>query len=165
MTLPYSQSERVTTMKRVTVAEPSTQTVLTSTPVGISDGSMTYRTVNMAGSQLQPFQYINNQVDGNMMYGGARYLVPVQQRPSESYMYVRQAPRVMQQVYVQNVQPVSVSSVSSVDETDTYRQIVSVHSYFLLFLLCYICIQMLHITIIYLINIWYSQCNCLQGSR
>lgn len=54
------------------------------------------------------------------MYGGARYLVPVQQqRPAESYVYLNQAPRVMQQVYVQNVQPMSVSSVET--ETD-YRQ-------------------------------------------
>ncbi|XP_016399081.1 protein POF1B-like [Sinocyclocheilus rhinocerous] len=118
MTLPYSQS--VTTLKTVTVAEPSTQTVLTSTPVGISEGSTTYRTVNLAGAQLQPVQYINSQVEGNMVYGGARYLVPVQQRPAESYVYLSQAPRVVQPVYLQNVRPVSVSSV---DETDTYRQI------------------------------------------
>lgn len=131
MTLPYSQS--VTTLKTVTVAEPNTQTVLTSNPVGINEGSTTYRTVNIAGAQLQPVQYINSQVEGNVMYGGARYLVPVQQqRPAESIVYLSQAPRVMQQVYLQNVQPVSVSSVNSVDETDTYRQIVSVHSYFLL---------------------------------
>lgn len=132
MTLPYSQS--VTTLKTVTVAEPSTQTVLTSTPIGISEGSTTYRTVNLAGAQLQPVQYINSQVEGNVMYGGARYLVPVQQRPAESYVYLSQAPRVVQPVYLQNIQPVSISSV---DETDTYRQIVSVHSY---------CFQMLHIT-------------------
>ncbi|XP_077053134.1 protein POF1B [Siphateles boraxobius] len=167
MTLPYSQSVR--TVRTVTVAEPSTQTVLTSTPVGINDGSTTYRTVthagsqqqqtshvgisdgstthrtltlagsqlqqaspvginegttfrtvNFAGSQLQPIQYINSQMEGNVMYGGARYLVPVQQqRPAESYVYLSQAPRVMQQVYVQNVQPMSVSSV---DETD-YSQV------------------------------------------
>ncbi|KTG33077.1 hypothetical protein cypCar_00004040 [Cyprinus carpio] len=73
------------------------------------------------GAQLQQVQYINNQVEGNMMYGGARYLVPVQQRrPAESVMYLSQAPRVMQPVYFQNVQ--RVSSVSSVDETDVYRQ-------------------------------------------
>uniref|UniRef100_A0A8C1PUZ1 POF1B actin binding protein n=1 Tax=Cyprinus carpio TaxID=7962 RepID=A0A8C1PUZ1_CYPCA len=183
MTLPYSQS--VTTLKKVTVAEPSTQSFLTSTPVGMSEGSTTYRTVNLTGAQLQPVQYINsqveggaqlqqvqyinsqveggaqlqqvqyinsqvetgaqlqplqyinsqveggaqlqqvqyinNQVEGNMMYGGARYLVPVQQRrPAESVMYLSQAPRVMQPVYFQNVQ--RVSSVSSVDETDVYRQ-------------------------------------------
>uniref|UniRef100_A0A8C1CHI8 POF1B actin binding protein n=1 Tax=Cyprinus carpio carpio TaxID=630221 RepID=A0A8C1CHI8_CYPCA len=135
MTLPYSQS--VTTLKKVTVAEPSTQSFLTSTPVGMSEGSTTYRTVNLTGAQLQPLQYINsqveggaqlqqvqyinNQVEGNMMYGGARYLVPVQQRrPAESVMYLSQAPRVMQPVYFQNVQ--RVSSVSSVDETDVYRQ-------------------------------------------
>ncbi|XP_018919019.2 protein POF1B-like [Cyprinus carpio] len=118
MTLPYSQS--VTTLKTVTVAEPSTQTVLTSTPIGISEGSTTYRTVNLAGAQLQPVQYINSQVEGNVMYGGARYLVPVQQRPAESYVYLSQAPRVVQPVYLQNIQPVSISSV---DETDTYRQI------------------------------------------
>ncbi len=219
MTLPYSHSE--TTLKTVTVAEPSTQTVLTSTPPGISEGSTTYRTVNfagaqpvqyinsqvegnvfagaqlhpaqyinrqvegnviagaqlqsvqyinsqvegnvfagaqlhpaqyinrqvegnvIAGAQLQPVQYINSQVEGNVMYGGTRYMVPLQQqRPANSVVYLRQAPRVMQQVYYQNVQPVSVSSV---DETDTHRQIVSVHSYFLLLLLCYICIHMLHI--------------------
>lgn len=124
MTLPYSQS--VTTMKTVTVAEPSTQTVLTSTPVGINEGSTTYRTVNLAGAQLQPVQYINSQMEGNVMYGGARYLVPVQQRPSESIVYLSQAPRVMQPVYlqsVQNVQNVQPVSISSVDETDTYRQI------------------------------------------
>uniref|UniRef100_A0A8C1V848 POF1B actin binding protein n=1 Tax=Cyprinus carpio TaxID=7962 RepID=A0A8C1V848_CYPCA len=164
MTLPYSQS--VTTLKKVTVAEPSTQSFLTSTPVGMSEGSTTYRTVNLTGAQLQPVQYINsqveggaqlqqvqyinsqvetgaqlqplqyinrqveggaqlqqvqyinNQVEGNMMYGGARYLVPVQQRgPAESVMYLSQAPRVMQPVYFQNVQ-----RVSSVDETDVYRQ-------------------------------------------
>lgn len=60
------------------------------------------------------------------MYGGARYLVPVQQRPSESIVYLSQAPRVMQPVYlqsVQNVQNVQPVSISSVDETDTYRQI------------------------------------------
>ncbi|KAI2651103.1 Protein POF1B [Labeo rohita] len=107
----------------VTVAEPSAQTVLTSTPVGISEGSTTYRTVNLSGAQLQPVQYINSQVEGNVMYGGARYLVPVQQRPAESFVYLSQAPRVVQPMYVQNVQPVSVSSVSSVDETDVYRQI------------------------------------------
>ncbi|XP_051734851.1 protein POF1B, partial [Ctenopharyngodon idella] len=143
MTLPYSQS--VTTLKRVTVEEPSTRTVLTSTPVGISDssttyrtvnlaeaqlqpsspvgiseGSTTYRTVNLGATQLQPVQYINSQMEGNVMYGGARYLVPVQQRPAESYVYLSQAPRVMQQVYLQNVQPISVSSV---DETDVYRQV------------------------------------------
>ncbi|KAL0162225.1 hypothetical protein M9458_041621, partial [Cirrhinus mrigala] len=121
MTLPYPHS--VTTLKTVTVAEPSTQTVLTSSPVGISEGSTTYRTVNIAGAQLQPVQYINSQVEGNVMYGGARYLVPVQQRPAESYVYLSQAPRVVQPMYVQNVQPVSVSSVSSVDETDVYRQV------------------------------------------
>ncbi|KAL1252583.1 hypothetical protein QQF64_017276 [Cirrhinus molitorella] len=121
MTLPYTQSVR--TLKTVTVGEPSTQTVLTPTPVGISEGSTTYRTVNISGAQLQPVQYINSQVEGNMMYGGARYLVPVQQRPAESVVYLSQAPRVMQPVYLQNVQPVSVSSVSSVDETDIYRQI------------------------------------------
>lgn len=150
MTLPYSQS--VTTLKRVTVEEPSTRTVLTSTPVGISDssttyrtvnlaeaqlqpsspvgiseGSTTYRTVNLGATQLQPVQYINSQMEGNVMYGGARYLVPVQQRPAESYVYLSQAPRVMQQVYLQNVQPISVSSV---DETDVYRQVVSVNFYF-----------------------------------
>ncbi|XP_016324960.1 protein POF1B-like [Sinocyclocheilus anshuiensis] len=118
MTLPYSQS--VTTLKTVTVAEPSTQTILTSTPVEISEGSTTYRTVNLAEAQLQPVQYINSQVEGNMVYSGARYLVPVQQRPAESYVYLSQAPRVVQPVYLQNVRPVSVSSV---DETDTYRQI------------------------------------------
>ncbi|XP_059382703.1 protein POF1B [Carassius carassius] len=118
MTLPYSRS--VTTLKTMTVAEPSTQTILTSTPVGISEGSTSYRTVNLAGPQLQPVQYISSQVEGNVMYGGARYLVPVQQRPAESYLYLSQAPRVVQPVYFQNVQPVSVSSV---DETDTYRQI------------------------------------------
>ncbi|XP_048042479.1 protein POF1B [Megalobrama amblycephala] len=145
MTLPYSQS--VTTLKSVTVGEPSTQTVFTSTPVGlsegsttyrtvnlggaqlqpsspigISDGSTTYRTVNLGGAQLQPVQYINSQMEGNVMYGGARYLVPVQQRPAESLVYLSQAqaPRVMQQVYLQNVQPMSVSSV---DETDVYRQV------------------------------------------
>lgn len=149
MTLPYSQS--VTTLKSVSVGEPSTQTVFTSTPVGlsegsttyrtvnltgaqlqpsspigISDGSTTYRTVNLGGAQLQPVQYINSQMEGNVMYGGARYLVPVQQRPAESLVYLSQAqaPRVMQQVYLQNVQPMSVSSV---DETDVYRQVVSVH--------------------------------------
>ncbi|XP_052393040.1 protein POF1B [Carassius gibelio] len=77
------------------------------------------------GAQLQQVQYINSQVDGNVMYGGARYLMPVQQqrRPAESVMYLRQAPRVMQPVYFQNVQNVQrVSSVSSVDETDVYRQ-------------------------------------------
>ncbi|RXN14372.1 POF1B-like isoform X2 [Labeo rohita] len=121
MTLPYPHS--VTTLKTVTVAEPSAQTVLTSTPVGISEGSTTYRTVNLSGAQLQPVQYINSQVEGNVMYGGARYLVPVQQRPAESFVYLSQAPRVVQPMYVQNVQPVSVSSVSSVDETDVYRQI------------------------------------------
>ncbi|KAK9955758.1 hypothetical protein ABG768_015614 [Culter alburnus] len=145
MTLPYSQS--VTTLKSVSVGEPSTQTVFTSTPVGlsegsttyrtvnltgaqlqpsspigISDGSTTYRTVNLGGAQLQPVQYINSQMEGNVMYGGARYLVPVQQRPAESLVYLSQAqaPRVMQQVYLQNVQPMSVSSV---DETDVYRQV------------------------------------------
>lgn len=150
MTLPYSQS--VTTLKSVTVGEPSTQTVYTSTPVGISegsttyrtvnftgaqlqpsspigisDGSTTYRTVNLGGAQLQPVQYINSQMEGNVMYGGARYLVPVQQRPAQVYLSQAQAPRVMQQVYLQNVQPMSVSSV---DETDVYRQVVSVHYYF-----------------------------------
>ncbi|XP_067231825.1 protein POF1B [Chanodichthys erythropterus] len=170
MTLPYSQS--VTTLKSVSVGEPSTQTVFTSTPVGlsegsttyrtvnltgaqlqpsspigisdgsttyrtvslggaqlqpsspigISDGSTTYRTVNLGGAQLQPVQYINSQMEGNVMYGGARYLVPMQQRPAESLVYLSQAqaPRVMQQVYLQNVQPMSVSSV---DETDVYRQV------------------------------------------
>ncbi|XP_059397705.1 protein POF1B-like isoform X2 [Carassius carassius] len=169
MTLPYSQSVR--TMKTMTVAEPSTQTVLTSTPVGMNEGSKTYRTVNFGGAQLQPVQYfnsqvetgaqlqpvqyinsqveagaqlqpvqyfnsqvetgaqlqqvqyINSQVDGNVTYGGARYLMPLQQqrRPAESVMYLSQAPRVMQPVYFQNVQ--RVSSVSSVDETDVYRQV------------------------------------------
>ncbi|CAM4671363.1 unnamed protein product [Leuciscus chuanchicus] len=170
MTLPYSQSVR--TMKTVTVAaEPCTQTVMTSpggindgsttyhtvtlagsqlqptSPIGINDGSTTYRTVTLAGSQLQqtspvgisegttyrtvtlagsqqlqPVQYINNQMQGNVVYGGARYLVPVQQQQQRSeYVYLSQAPtqRVMQQVYVQNAQPMSVSSV---DETD-YRQV------------------------------------------
>ncbi|XP_039536260.1 protein POF1B [Pimephales promelas] len=163
MTLPYSHSVR--TRNTVTVAEPSSHTVLTSTPVGInngsttyrtvtvagsqmqptspvgmsegttyrtvtlagsqlqpaspvgiSDGSTSYRTVTLAGSQLQPVQYISNQMEGNVVYGSARYLVPVQQRPAESYVYLSQAPRVMQQVYVQP------ASVSSVDETD-YRQV------------------------------------------
>lgn len=157
MTLPYSQS--VTTLKKVTVAEPSTQSFLTSTPVGMSEGSTTYRTVNLTGAQLQPVQYINsqveggaqlqqvqyinNQVEGNMMYGGARYLVPVQQRrPAESVMYLSQAPRVMQPVYFQNVQ--RVSSVSSVDETDVYRQVVFIFAS-LLFFLCYISIDRLHV--------------------
>ncbi|XP_002666105.7 protein POF1B [Danio rerio] len=116
MTLPYGQS--VTTLRTVTVAEPSKQTVLTS-PVGLSEGSTTYRTVNLSGAQYQPVQYMNSQVEGNFMYGGARYLVPVQQQPAESYVYVRQAPRVVQPVYLQNVQPVSLSSV---DETDV-RQV------------------------------------------
>ncbi|XP_067280051.1 protein POF1B [Pseudorasbora parva] len=167
MTLPHSHS--VTTLKRVTVAEPSPQNFFTTSPVGVSEGSttyrtvnltgaqmqpsspigisdgsttyqtvtltgaqmqpsspigisdgstnVTYRTVNLAGSQMQPVQYINSQVEGNMVYGGARYLVPVQQRPAEQYVYLSQAPRVMQQVYVQPV------SVSSVDETDVYRQV------------------------------------------
>nr|XP_002666105.5 protein POF1B [Danio rerio] len=116
MTLPYGHS--VTTLRTVTVAEPSKQTVLTS-PVGLSEGSTTYRTVNLSGAQYQPVQYMNSQVEGNFMYGGARYLVPVQQQPAESYVYVRQAPRVVQPVYLQNVQPVSLSSV---DETDV-RQV------------------------------------------
>ncbi|XP_016130371.1 protein POF1B-like isoform X1 [Sinocyclocheilus grahami] len=167
MALPYSQ--RVRTLKTVIVAEPSTQTVFTSTPVGMSEGSSTYRTVKLAGAQLQPVQYLNSQVDagaqqqqlqyinsqvdagaqqqqlqyinsqveagaqlqpvqylnsqveGNVMYGGARYLVPMQQRrPAESVMYLSQAPRVMQPVYFQNVQ--NVQPVSA-DETDVYTQV------------------------------------------
>jgi len=106
-----------TTYRTVTLAGSQLQP---ASPVGISDGSTTYRTVTLAGSQLQPVQYISNQMEGNVVYGSARYLVPVQQRPAESYVYLSQAPRVMQQVYVQP------ASVSSVDETD-YRQVVSVY--------------------------------------
>ncbi|TRY57128.1 hypothetical protein DNTS_024002 [Danionella cerebrum] len=121
MTLPFSQS--VTTLKTVSVAEPSAQTLLTSSPVGFTEGSTTYRTVNLSGAQLQPVQYINSQVDGNLMFGGARYLVPVQQRPAESYVYLSQQPRVVQPVYVQNVQTVRPVSVSSIDESEGFRQI------------------------------------------
>lgn len=131
MTLPYSQT--VTTLKRVTVAEPTSPTFIPTSPVGlndgtttyrtvnisgaqlqpvgINDGATTYRTVNIAGGQLQPVQYINSSMDGAMMYGGTRYLVPVQQR-QESVMLVSQAPRI---AYVQNVQPMTI-------ETDVYRQ-------------------------------------------
>lgn len=133
MTLPYSQT--ATTFKTVSVAESTSPTVLSS-PVGISEGTTTYRTVNLAGGQLQPVQYINSAVEGSMMYGGAmyggamyggavhggaRYLVPVQQRSAEQVVYMTQAPRYVQPVYVQNVQPLSISSV----DTDVYRQVVS----------------------------------------
>ncbi|KAG1926122.1 protein POF1B [Pimephales promelas] len=111
-TSPVGMSEG-TTYRTVTLAGSQLQP---ASPVGISDGSTSYRTVTLAGSQLQPVQYISNQMEGNVVYGSARYLVPVQQRPAESYVYLSQAPRVMQQVYVQP------ASVSSVDETD-YRQV------------------------------------------
>lgn len=115
MTLPFSQT--VTTLKTVSVAEPTSPTVLTS-PVGL--GETTYRTVNLTGAQLQPVQYINSAMDGNVMYGGARYLVPVQQRAAEQVVYLSQAPRIVQPVYLQNM------SFSS--DTDVYRHVVSDNS-------------------------------------
>ncbi|XP_051533335.1 protein POF1B-like [Myxocyprinus asiaticus] len=119
MTLPYTQTVR--TLKTVNVSEQSSPTLLSPTPFAINEGTTTYRTVNLSGAQLQPVQYINSAVDGNVVYGGGtRYLVPVQQRPAESFVYLSQAPRVVSPVYVQNIQPVSVSSF---DETDVYRQV------------------------------------------
>ncbi|XP_051959589.1 protein POF1B-like [Xyrauchen texanus] len=119
MTLPYTQTVR--TLKTVNVSGQSSPTLLSPTPVAINEGATTYRTVNFSGAQLQPVQYINSAVDGNVVYGGgARYLVPVQQRPAESFVYLSQAPRVVSPVYVQNIQPVSVSNF---DETDVYRQV------------------------------------------
>ncbi|XP_051955584.1 protein POF1B-like [Xyrauchen texanus] len=69
MTLPYTQS--VTTLKTVNVAEQSTPTFLSHTPVTMNEGTTTYRTVNLSGAQLQPVQYFNSAVDGNVVYGGA----------------------------------------------------------------------------------------------
>ncbi|KAA0720353.1 Protein POF1B [Triplophysa tibetana] len=112
------------------VAEQTSPNVLTSptilsSPVGYGEGTTTYRTVNYTGAQMQPVQYINSGMEGNMMYGGARYLVPVQQRAAEQQVvYYSQAPRYVQPMYLQNVQsvqnlqPVNISSV----DTD-YRQI------------------------------------------
>lgn len=122
MTLPYNQT--FTTLKTVSVAEPTSPTVLTS-PVGLSEGTTTYRTVNYPGAQLQPVQYINSAVEGNVMYGGARYLVPVQQRAVEQQvMYISQAPRIVQPVYLQNMQHLNMQqmSIGSVD-TDVYKHV------------------------------------------
>ncbi|KAI7795816.1 protein POF1B [Triplophysa rosa] len=123
MSFPYSQT--VTTLKTMNVAEPTSPTVLSS-PVGISEGTTTYRAVNFTGGQLQPVQYINSGMEGSVMYGGARYLVPVQQHAAEQQvMYLSQAPRYVQPVYlqnvqsVQNVQPLNISSV----DTEVYRQV------------------------------------------
>ncbi|XP_056587907.1 protein POF1B [Triplophysa dalaica] len=130
MSFPYSQT--VTTLKTMNVAEQNSPNVLTSptissAPVGFGEGTTTYRTVNYTGAQMQPVQYINSGMEGNVMYGGARYLVPVQQRaPEQQVIYYSQAPqytqatRYVQPVYVQNVQNVQPVTISSVDTE--YRQ-------------------------------------------
>lgn len=122
MTLPYSQSS--TTYRTVSVAsEPN----VTGTLLSPGEGT-TYRTVSVssAGSQV-PVQYINGAIDGNAVYGGVRYLVPVQR--ADSYMVVNQGahvvsqvmpqvmPQVVTPVYLQNVgvQRVSVGSVEEVE--------------------------------------------------
>ncbi|XP_041946982.1 protein POF1B isoform X2 [Alosa sapidissima] len=118
MTLPYSQTS--TMYRTVNVAsEPN----ITGTLLSPSDGA-TYRTLSVSSPASQQVQYINGALDGNAVYGGMRYLVPVQR--ADSYMVVNQGAQVMPQqvmaqqvmtpVYFQNVgmQRISVSSVEDV---------------------------------------------------
>ena len=101
--------------------------------VPISDGgAMTYRTLNVSSPQVQ---YINGAMDGNAVYGGVRYLVPVQRNDS-SYVVVNQAAQVRQQVmpqqvltpvYLQNY-GVQRGSASSVDEAEIVYRHVEVSS-------------------------------------
>ncbi|XP_062392483.1 protein POF1B isoform X2 [Sardina pilchardus] len=106
MTLPYSKTSTV--YRTVSVAsEPNVAGIVSPT-----DGA-TYRTVSVPVSPVsQQVQYINGTLDGNAVYGGMRYLVPVQR--GDSYMMVNQGAQVIPQqqmmtqqvltpVYLQNV--------------------------------------------------------------
>ncbi|KAL2094177.1 hypothetical protein ACEWY4_008896 [Coilia grayii] len=121
MTLPYTQTS--STYRTLSVASEPTGTLLS--PSSSDSGTMTYKTVSLSS----PVQFINGGMDGNAVYGGMRYLVPVQ-RP-ESYVMVNQAqvmPQVMTPVYLQNVGLQNVGlqrvSIGSVDEADiVYRHV------------------------------------------
>ncbi|XP_030649283.1 protein POF1B isoform X2 [Chanos chanos] len=99
--------------------------------------SHSYRTFSVAsepgtGATVVPVssvQYVNGAVEGNVAYGGVRYLMPVQR--AESYVLVNQSPQVISPVYLQNVQNVQSLqrvSVSSLDETDISRQQVNIQN-------------------------------------
>ncbi|XP_036444846.1 protein POF1B isoform X2 [Colossoma macropomum] len=121
MTLPSAHS--TATLRTVSVAsEPAVTTVLSPGQFNIN-GASTLRAVSVAsGAPLQSVQYVNGAVDGNLLQGNVRYLVPVQ-RSAESYVLVNQAPQMLNPVYVQNVQNLQRVSVSSVEDTDSFQQL------------------------------------------
>ncbi|KAL6470326.1 hypothetical protein MHYP_G00214450 [Metynnis hypsauchen] len=124
MTLPSVQS--TATLRTVSVAsEPAVTTVLSPGQFNIN-GASTLRAVSLApGSPLQSVQYVNSAVDGNLLQGNLRYLVPVQ-RTAESYVVLNQTPSMLNPVYLQNfqnVQNLQRVSVSSVEETDSVQRL------------------------------------------
>ncbi|XP_066501774.1 protein POF1B isoform X2 [Hoplias malabaricus] len=114
-------------------SEPVMSAMISPTQFGIN-GAAGLRTVSVAaGAPLQSIQLVNGAMDTTLQRN-IRYLVPVQtvQRASDSYMFINQAPSMVNPVYlqavqgvqgVQTMQGIQRLSVSSADETDTYRQL------------------------------------------
>ncbi|KAI4880905.1 hypothetical protein NFI96_029785 [Prochilodus magdalenae] len=131
MTLPSAHS--TATLRTVSVAsEPAMATVLSPGQFNLN-GASTLRTVSLASGaplqsvqSVQSVQYVNGAMDGGLMQGNVRYLVPVPvQRAAESYVLINQAPQMLNPVYLQNMQSMQRVSVSSMDETDSFQQLVS----------------------------------------
>ncbi|XP_072518401.1 protein POF1B isoform X2 [Salminus brasiliensis] len=112
------------TLRTVSLASEPSMATMSPSQLNLS-GTSTLRAVSVApGAQLQSVQYFNGGVDGNLLQGNVRYLVPVQ-RASDSYVLVNQGQQMLNPVYLQNVQNVQRLSVSSVEETDGYQQVIS----------------------------------------
>uniref|UniRef100_A0A8B9JSM1 POF1B actin binding protein n=2 Tax=Astyanax mexicanus TaxID=7994 RepID=A0A8B9JSM1_ASTMX len=128
MTLPTTHS--TATLRTVNLSSEQPVTAMLSPGQFSLNGASTLRAVSVAGAplqsvqSLQSVQYVNGGVDGNLLQGNLRYLVPVQ-RAQESYVLINQAPQMLNPVYLQNVQNVQNLqrlSVSSVEDTETYQQ-------------------------------------------
>ncbi|XP_035383239.1 protein POF1B isoform X2 [Electrophorus electricus] len=117
MAIPAAYS--TSTLRTVSVSsEPGMTTVVSPTQFGINGGATLRKlsAVNVAGAPLSPVQYVNGAVDGTILQGNVRYLVPVQ-NATESYVLVNQAPRVVSPVYLQNLKHVSITSTEEVDSS------------------------------------------------
>ncbi|XP_076835795.1 protein POF1B isoform X2 [Brachyhypopomus gauderio] len=117
MSVPTAYS--TSTLRTVSVSsEPSMTTVVSPTQFGINGGATLRRVnaVNVAGAPLSPVQYVNGTVNGTVLQGNVRYLVPVQ-HAAESYVLVNQAPQVVSPLYLHNLKHVSVTSTEEVDSS------------------------------------------------
>ncbi|XP_035290091.1 protein POF1B isoform X1 [Anguilla anguilla] len=127
MSVPLSHG--VSTYRTVSVSSETLPGTASSTVQYTTNESpySSYRTLGVPVSPVSPVQYAVNggAVDGNVVYGTLRYLVPVERRvmPTESYMIVNSAPQIMAN---QAVAPMYIRgySVSSQDGLEVRQQSV-----------------------------------------